>query len=263
MAIVREVRNPHLEISKIEMTCDNPICDRKGRRVAEPLCSDTSFMYLLIGASGSGKTNLLISLLKKKKCKGDKLKSYYRCFDHMVICSPSLETIATDTIFEDLPDENLFESLSEEVFDRLDEITEDPEYKEKSQQTCLVIDDCSADLRKKENMYNLVKLTTNRRHRGISIFIVAHSLVQLDPKLRNNASLIFVFRPKSLKEKTFIKDTYFDMPHQKSERILDHIYQNKHDFALIDTSLRHNGRYQFYRNFNRLLIDPDDDDPTQ
>ena len=44
-------------------------------------------------------------------------------------------------------------------------------------------------------------------------------------------------------------------PANECKEILDHIYQGKHDFMLIDQSLRRSSQFEFYRNFDRLLIE--------
>ena len=58
-------RNPNLKIGKVDMNVDNILA--KG--IPDPL-PEKSFCMVLVGHSGSGKSNLMYSLLKEKKKKG-------------------------------------------------------------------------------------------------------------------------------------------------------------------------------------------------
>ena len=69
--MIVEIPNTELNVSKIAMHCDKCITDSKGRSVAAPLMS-TSHFYIISGASGSGKSNLIINLLKSTKTTKDK-----------------------------------------------------------------------------------------------------------------------------------------------------------------------------------------------
>ena len=122
---IREVKNDVLEVDKIPMSCDRAICDKNGRCIAEPFVSHQPFFYIICGASGSGKTNLLINMFKKKPPVKNTIKSYFKCFEHVLVVSPSLHTISNN-VFEDLPDEYLFDELDEDVFDMVERVTEDP-----------------------------------------------------------------------------------------------------------------------------------------
>ena len=68
---ITEIENKDLKIEKIAMSCDKTITDTKGKTVAYPLMTTSSFI-LITGASGSGKSNLMISLLKGNKTTPDK-----------------------------------------------------------------------------------------------------------------------------------------------------------------------------------------------
>ena len=87
---ITEIPNEDLAVTKIQMKCDKCITDAKGRSVAAPLM-DTSHFYIISGASGSGKSNLIVNLLKSNKTTKDKKhkKSYRNAFDNIILVSPS------------------------------------------------------------------------------------------------------------------------------------------------------------------------------
>ncbi len=244
---IKEEINNDLKIEKIKMSCDCKIKDKQNRTVTAPLCS-SSFQYLVIGSSGSGKTNLVINLLKKTKpnAKNEKL-SYYNMFDHIVVVSPSLKTI-DNPIFNSIDPSKIFDSLNEEVFDKIEELQDD------KKQILVVMDDVSTFLKDKIISKKLTALSRNRRHLNVSLIIISHKISDFSPSLRNNSSLIFLFPIKNKKESEFLFNEFINLSRKDFNSLIKYVYKDKHDFLLIDTSLRDNSKFAFYRNFNKLIF---------
>jgi len=255
---ITEIENKDLQINKVAMECDKKICDKKGRTIAEPLMA-TSHFYLITGASGSGKTNLIVNLLKSNKMTKDKKHklSYRRMFDNVIFVSPSAHTIKNSPL-EKIADNQKFEELNDEVFDLVNSATEDGV--EKNEHTLLVLDDVSSQLRTRENEKPLNQLIKNRRHRNLSIWIVGHKITDFSPALRSNASMIFAFKAKTSKEITAIQEEFMLMDKKDSQQLLDAVWIDRHDFLIIDTSLRITGDFRFFRNFNEIKIHTNEND---
>ena len=253
MSSITEIPNEDLAISKIQMICDKCITDAKGRSVAAPLM-DTSHFYIISGASGSGKSNLIVNLLKSNKTTKDKKhkKSYRNAFDNIILVSPSAHTIK-DSPLENISDDQKFDSLSDEVFDLVDLMTEDSI--EENKHTLLILDDISSQLRTKDNEKKLNQLIKNRRHLNLSIWIVTHKVTDAPPSLRSNANLIFLFKPKTTREIDTIQSEYMLMSKQRADEIMNAAYKDRYDFLLLDTSLRTGSEFRFFRNYNELIIE--------
>ena len=253
--MIVEIPNTELNVSKIAMHCDKCIEDSKGRSVAAPLMK-TSHFYVISGASGSGKSNLIINLLKSTKTTKDKKhkKSYRNMFDTVILVSPSAHTIK-DSPLENIADEQKFDSISEDMFDMIDSMTEDGV--EEGTHTLLILDDVSSQLRLKENEKQLTQLVKNRRHLNLSIWIVGHKVTDLSPALRSNANLLFIFKGKTNREIETIQSEYMMMPKKQADELMKAAYKNRYDFMLIDTSLRSGSDFVFYRNYNQLIFEDD------
>lgn len=247
---IEEIENKELNVSKIAMACDKQICDNKGRSIAPPLMA-TSHFYIISGASGSGKSNLIVNLLKSNKMTKDKKHklSYRKMFDNVVFVSPSAHTIK-DSPLEKIADNQKFQEIDDEVFEMIENLTDDAV--EENIHTLLVLDDVSSQLRTKENEKRLNQLIKNRRHMNLSVWIVGHKVTDLAPSLRSNANLIFLFKPKTNKEIDAIKQEYMLMPVKQADEVMAAAYKSRYDFLLIDTSLRQGADFLFYRNFNQL-----------
>lgn len=249
---IKEIKND-LTVGKVQMTADSIIQDKKGRSIAPPLMN-SSFLYIITGASGSGKTNLMINLLKPCKCSKDnnKKKTYYGMFDSVVVVSPSLNTLSSkENLFKNLDESKKFKKLDEDVFETVESLHEEKKHQ------LLILDDISQQLKQKEVVHDLVSLCKNRRHKGggLSIMIILHKLSDAPPSIRANSSLNFVFKPKTKKETEFIHNEYIDMPFNDFKELLNYIFKDgKYNFLIIDTSLRSSADIQFYKNFNLLEL---------
>tara|TARA_R110001599_G_scaffold259421_1_gene459951 strand:+ start:136 stop:909 length:774 start_codon:yes stop_codon:yes gene_type:complete len=255
--LIKEIDNNELQINKVAMNCDKHIKDKKGRCIASPLMG-TSHFYIISGASGSGKTNLLINLLKSNKTTKDKKHkmSYRNMFDNIVFVSPSANTIK-DSPLETIDDSQKFTQLNDEVFEMVEELSNDGVEDEKH--TLLILDDVSSQLRLKENEKQLNQIIKNRRHMNLSIWIVGHKATDLSPSLRSNANMLFLFKPKSMKEKIAIQEEYMMMKKSEADAVMDAAYKTRFDFLLIDTSLRSSADFLFYRNYNLLEFEDENE----
>jgi methylmalonyl-CoA mutase cobalamin-binding subunit len=88
------------------------------------------------------------------------MKSYKGMFDHIVMVSPSAHTIQ-NKLMDTIPSEQRFDALTPEVFDKVEELTENAV--EEDMHTLVVLDDVSSDLRKKEVENELNKLVKERK----------------------------------------------------------------------------------------------------
>ena len=253
---ITEIPNKDLQVQKVAMECDKCIKDKKGRSIAPPLMNTSHFM-IISGASGSGKTNLLVNLLKSNKMTKDKKHkmSYRKMFDKVVFVSPSANTIK-DSPLEKISDDQKFEELNSQVFDLLEDIGEDAV--EDNKHNLLILDDVSSQLRSRENEKILNQTIKNRRHKNLSIWIVGHKVTDLAPSLRSNASMIILFKPKTNKEINTIQEEYMLMPKKEADEIMKVAYQGRYDFLMIDASLRNGADFDFYRNFNKLEFEEED-----
>jgi hypothetical protein len=72
--------------------------------------------------------------------------------------------------------------------------------------------------------------------------------------------MIFAFKPKTNKEIETIQTEYMMMPKKKAEELMAAAYKGRYDFLLIDTSLRKNADFNFYRNYNKLEFIEDENE---
>lgn len=233
---------------KITITGQQFSCDDIDESIPKPLPQKGGFGWLIIGKPGMGKTSLILSLVCKQN------KALNKKFDKIFIFSPSLITMNDDP-FELIPEDQKFE---EATLENIDYVLED--IKDSGQKVLLILDDVIADVRGKgkaqiENQ--LQKIFFNRRHlcgAGGSCSIIATSQTynKIDPKLRKVADLFCFYENKQKKEIENIFDEIILIPKKEFYDTLKYIYDKKHNFMFIDTSLPENK--MIHKNFNQLII---------
>ena len=223
-------------------------CDDVDDTIPKPLPQKGGFALIISGKPGFGKTSLVISLVCKQG------KAFNRKFDKVFIFSPSLMTMEDDP-FELIPEEQKFDEVT---LENIEEVLED--IKDSGEKVLLILDDCISDIRGKgkgaiEN--KLQKIFFNRRHLcgaggSCSIIATAQSWNKIDPKLRKTAShCIFYYNPQK-KEKESIFSEMILIPKKEYQDVCKYIYDKKHNFMFIDTSLPEDK--MIHKNFNQLII---------
>tara|TARA_Y100001937_G_scaffold127454_1_gene199769 strand:- start:2890 stop:3666 length:777 start_codon:yes stop_codon:yes gene_type:complete len=232
---------------KIVITGQKFTCDDIDDTIPAPLPQKGGFAMLIVGKPGMGKTSLILSLVCKQG------KAFNRKFDKVYVFSPSLVTMEDDP-FELIPEEQKFEEVT---LGNLEEVLED--MKDSGEKVLLILDDVIADIRGKgkaaiEN--KLQKIFFNRRHlcgAGGSCSIIATSQTynKIDPKLRKTCSQFIQYKPVK-KETENIYDDVIQIPKKEFYDVLRYIYDKKHNFMYIDTSLPEDK--MIHKNFNQLVI---------
>jgi hypothetical protein len=73
-------------------------------------------------------------------------------------------------------------------------------------------------------------------------------------QLRKNLNLLIIFRPKTRKEQESLIDDYFMMPKQDVLKLFDFTFRDKHDFLIIDFTMRTSANIEYFRNYNKIEI---------
>ena len=105
MKIREQACDSNIVLSKFKFNCDE--CDKS---IPDPLPQNLNHFMMIVGKPGSSKTTLLLNLICKRG------KMYNKKFDRVYLFSPSLGTI-DDCPFNDLPDDQFYEELSEEILE--------------------------------------------------------------------------------------------------------------------------------------------------
>lgn len=241
---ITEQANPHgLEVVAMKMSTDD--C---GHKVAPPL-QKSNFYYILSGGPRSGKTNLLLNLIKKKNC------FYYRQFNKIYIFSNSFHTIKEKL---SLPPENIINGLDMGVLQNIIE-SEQEEYQEDlaediaPSKILFIFDDVITTVQK--NMKEMLKLCFNRRHiaGGASVIITTQKYNKVPLELRTCATGIFFFNTKNKEEISTLHKELINLDKNAFIEVLEYVFDRPHNFLYLN--LENNNDNMMFKNFNKIVIE--------
>jgi hypothetical protein len=241
------IPNKFLKTDKVNMNCDKQLVDK----MADPL-PNYSFLMLIIGNSGSGKTNALYNLMKKGKNKQGVYSGYRGVFDNIIICSPSLSS-AEDDIFKDLPDEKKFTDFDNYFLDFIDDFTLMQSQNDRT--TLVILDDIGSSLRASQRLdKHFTSLLQNRRHRKLSCITIVQKYRDVGTGIRSNLTHVMLFRSVNKMESEAISNELINLPKDEIENFYDEVYDKKYNFLFIDMSLQVSPQFRYFKNYDQIII---------
>ena len=157
---------------KVRLTVPKFVVDYEFKHIPKPFPSVSSYM-VFVGASRSGKTSLMISLLTNKKM-------YKQAFDNIITVIPthSRRSIA-DNIFDTISNDKQYDELNLEILINIYEKVQD--YSNDEMDSLLIIDDFTSELKNPSFLRLFNTLINNSRHLRLSIctFVQTYNSIPL------------------------------------------------------------------------------------
>jgi hypothetical protein len=195
------------------------------------LINDKCHVTLFVGRKGSGKTQLLLKILKDKD-------GWRNVYQEIIIVSPTFklqhcwQTISGEGV-------TVYESFSEETLDKI--------YKDQkpSVNSLLILDDNGEDLRRvNQTVFN--KLISNSRHLNLSIVALLQKLSQAPTVLRSNADSFAVFSACSQREQDILWSEIGILDKKTFQKIFSDSTSEQYS-CFVASMLK--GKLHFYKNF--------------
>lgn len=222
-------------------------CDEVDKSIPPPLPQNLNHFLMITGKPGSSKTTLLMNLI----CKRGKL--YNKRFDKVYLWSPSLGTI-DDCPFEELPDDQKFEELTEA---NLQQVLDD--IKDSGEKVLFVMDDVVNDMKKEFYLEKLLcKVLMNRRHQcgaggSLSVWATTQVYNKVPAPVRKCASHHVLYETKNRMElDSLYNEVIVGMKKDEWYQLCKYIWDKKYNFLFLDTTKPFNRMY--HKNFNNLEL---------
>jgi hypothetical protein len=234
------------------LSCDIAPLDNQVTKSDDPLPLG-NLIHIFCGRRGSGKSTILLNLLKRKT------SPYHKSFDNIYLVSPTANRDEKfDKLVEELKeDDKFYDKLDESVIDKIIEKLTlfNDEYKKehpkKTPRNLLILDDCLNMLPSSTQRSSINQIFTNGRHMKLSIFLCTQMLTKLNRLIRTNADLLTFFPTDNKREFETLADEWAIDP-----KLLRDIYEFAVDGNNSFLHISFCGRKPiFFKKFDRIVIE--------
>jgi Mg2+ and Co2+ transporter CorA len=234
------------------LSCDIAPLDNQVKKSDDPLPLG-NLIHIFCGKRGSGKSTILLNLLKRKT------SPYHKSFDNIYLVSPTanrdekfdklVEELIEDDKFYDKLDDTVIDKIIEKVTSFNDEYKK--EHPKKQPRNLLILDDCIHMLPTSTQHSSINQIFTNGRHMKLSIFLCTQQLTKLNRLIRTNADLLTFFPTDNKKEFETLSDEWSIEP-----KLLRDIYEFAIDGNNSFLHISFCGRKpMFFKKFDRIVIE--------
>jgi Cdc6-like AAA superfamily ATPase len=185
------------------------------------------FNMLLVGMTGSGKTQFLLDMLETE---------YNRVFDYIVIVCPTINWNTTYLNWSHLNDHGVIKiPCSQEM---INHVLQAVSTIFRGTNTLIIVDDCASSQAVKKRVSELVRLAFSARHYNLSVIVLTQELSSVAKPFRENISRLVTFYNPSRKDMKVITDDYLNgVPQETITEIIKILRGEK--FTALDILLVH------------------------
>ena len=173
---------------------------------------------------------------------------------------PNSRASLKDNIFEDLPEDQIFDALDPTILTKIklnkDEFEEDKlerleDGKEPiTRHQLLILDDVTAYLKHKENIRMLVELVTNRRHYNLSIVLLVQFLRSIPKPIRFFTTSCIFFKAANNLDTEILREEYINLSKNVFEALLNFVFDgDAHDYMIINKDTN-----TYYKKLQKIIF---------
>lgn len=237
---IKEIKNnqfPKLEPIKENMKIDIPFIKADG------IPKRNGSVYILCGSGGSGKTSLLLNMMKSKQL-------YRKKFHKIFYICPTVSFLSVKDHPFDGHDNVFHELTSSILIDIYTELQELKESHKKPIYSLIIIDDMASSLKDNNIALALNKMIIKARHINCSFMFTLQSYFYFPKQLRKQITYITLFKSKNIEEWYSIANELFNLNKDDALTLYDYVYDAPYNHLDYDTVTN-----TYYKNFNKLIME--------
>ena len=198
----------------------------------------------IVGRQGSGKTSLTINIVKKL---------YKKKFHKIYVFMPSTSRASLkNNIFGVLPDDQLFDELTEQSIHELNEAVK--ENRENGLKSLVIMDDVQRSLKDHRVVRTFKEMIANQRHLNCSFIILLQNYFALSNSIRELIhNIIFFKMDKRQTQKIFVEAA--EMPKQLFYEMNDFIFDAPYNWCLINQRNK-----KIYKMWDEVIITDEEEE---
>jgi DNA replication protein DnaC len=237
--------NDKPSLPKIKFECDDEIHEKLNKYELSKDFLNKSNTTAFIGRQGSGKTSLMINIVKKL---------YKKCFHKIYVFMPeSSRNSLKDNIFDkNLDESQIYEELN---YETINDLYEKLKANSKEKLRSLVIyDDVQKSLKDNNVLVSLKNIIANQRHLRVVNLILLQNYFALDKSLRKLINNIIVFKlNKTQTKKVF--DECIESVKEKFDEIRKFVYDDSHNWLFVNLPSQ-----RIFKGFDEIIYNNENND---
>jgi predicted ATP-binding protein involved in virulence len=236
MLRIKENDKPHL--GKIKFECDVEIHKKLNQYELTKEFLNRSNTTVFIGRQGSGKTSLMINIVKQL---------YKKCFHFVYVFMPqtSRKSLQNNIFDKNLDESQIYEELNAaSIADLYDKLKTNSSNGHRS---LIIYDDVQRSLKDNAVLISLKNIVANQRHLKVVNFILLQNYFALEKSLRELINNIFLFKlNKSQTEKVF--NECVESGKDQFEEIRNLVYDEPYKWLFINCPSQ-----RIFKGFDEIL----------
>jgi hypothetical protein len=224
--MIRIKENNKPDIQKIKFECDVELHKKLNDFPLTKEFMNKSNTTVFIGRQGSGKTSLMINIVKRL---------YKKCFHYIYVFMPqtSRNSLANNIFDKYLPEEQIYEELNQDTISDL--YARLKENSASGYKSLVIYDDVQKALKNNSVLLSLKNIIANQRHLGVVNLILLQNYMALDKSLREIISNIVLFKlNKTQTERIFLECV--ESARDKFEEIRNIVFDKPYTWMFINLS---------------------------
>jgi shikimate kinase len=241
--MIRIKENNKPDIQKIKFECDVELHKKLNDFPLTKEFMNKSNTTVFIGRQGSGKTSLMINIVKRL---------YKKCFHYIYVFMPqtSRNSLANNIFDKYLPGEQIYEELNQETISDL--YARLKENSASGYKSLVIYDDVQKALKNNSVLLSLKNIIANQRHLGVVNLILLQNYMALDKSLREIISNIVLFKlNKTQTERIFLECV--ESARDKFEEIRNIVFDKPYTWMFINLSSQ-----RIFKEWDEVIYEPED-----
>lgn len=239
-AEVTIIHNKIPRLKKSSFTVDGKLENRLDNYEITKLMNKSNFV-LFLGPAGSGKTSMIISLLKTPE-----LFHYVYHTIYLFMGKNSRDSIKGSFFDKQIPPEQIYDDLTVENLDEVYEKLRDDA--EKGYLSLIIMDDVQRQMKDKQVEKLLLHIINNRRHLKTSIWCANQNYISIPRPVRLGLTNIFCWKVKKREIENLLTEQ-IESTKDEFQEINKLCFKNPHDFLFLDTNSQ-----RIFSNWDELIM---------
>lgn len=237
-------KNSVPNLKKVKFNCDCQLSNKLNDYELTKLLNKSHFLSL-IGKGGSGKSSMMISLLKSPEM----FKNVFEC---IYVFIPPTSRASVDNQFweKNLPEDQIYDDLT---IENLEEVYEHVESNsENGNKSLIIFDDVQSKMKNNDIRKLILHLNNNKRHLKLSMWVLLQNYTKLDKQIRMNITDLIVFKISKPEMKNLYEE-HIELDQNTFIEVQSILFKKQYDFFYLNTNSQ-----RMFINWNEIIIDEEE-----